>query len=163
MLTQTAVNELLQTIPDPETETERFETLIAAMTEIGKHGQRVGTNFALSFLDAEDRIGALLEHLPPGVGVDFDPADLIINSLSAEQTLRSIASRVLQFRARDAVRDFSQGRGVVVQLGRGSTDLPQLLALLEENQFDGHMVMEATGDDPEISCAHSIEYLKSLF
>ena len=106
----------------------------------------------------------LLEDLPPGFGLDFDPAELIINTQPVESYLRLNTDRVLQFRARDAVRDFSQGRGIEVQLGRGSVDLPSLLGLLEEKRFNGYFLIEAAeNEDPELSCSNALEYLRQLF
>ena len=70
----------------------------------------------------------------------------------------------MNFRARDGVRDLSLGRGLEVQLGRGSVDLPGLLGLLEENRYQGYITIERDSEsEPVVQCAQSIEYLDNLF
>ena len=152
------------TIPDPEQDSQAYQVLVSALTDLARHGQRVGCQFALSFPTEPARVNRLLEEIPPGVGIDLDPADLLSHGLELDSYLQQNAFRSLQFRARDAVRDFAKGRSMEVQLGRGSVDLPSLLGLLEEKNYQGYFVVEsADGEEPEVSCANALEYLKQLF
>ena len=107
----------------------------------------------------------LIDSLPPmAMGVDFDPAQMIINGFSAVDGMAELAEHVMHFRARDAVHDLSQGRGLEVQLGRGSVDLPALLAKLEEQQYDGFLTIDRDEQaDAQLQCGQAIEYLDNLF
>jgi sugar phosphate isomerase/epimerase len=108
----------------------------------------------------------LLKQLPhAAVGVDFDPAELLLYGHSPVDTMRAIASRVSHFRARDGVRDLALGRGVEVQLGRGSVDFPQLLGMLEEQAYAGYLTVERreSSGNALVECGQALEYLSNLF
>lgn len=152
-------------IPDRETEPNDYQLMLAALTDLASHGQKVGCWYALSTSSSSpETYRELMEQLPPGVAIDFDPAGLIMNGHSPDDTLKQIGKHVMQFRARDAVRDLATARGIEVQLGRGSVDLPQMLGVLEEHQFNGHFVIERNSEeDPIVQCGQAIEYLRSFF
>jgi sugar phosphate isomerase/epimerase len=149
---------------DPES--EQWHTLIQALTDLGNYSHKAGAWLAAK-TGSEDgaRLKGLLDVLPLGaVGVDFDPGNLIINGFSASESMDSLGDRVLMFRARDAVRDLATGRGLEVQLGRGSIDLPHLLSVLEENQYRGFVTVERqTEADSVVECREAIEYLQNVF
>ena len=89
---------------------------------------------------------------------------MIINGFSANESMKLLGSSVMNFRARDAVRDLSVGRGLEVQLGRGSLDLPALLAILEEHEYNGYITVERDAEsDAVLQCSQSLEYLDNLF
>ena len=93
----------------------------------------------------------------------FDPGGLIVGGFSADEAIGALAADVAQLRARDAVRDFSRGRGVEVPLGRGSVDFPAILGTLEERGFRGSVVVGREGaDDPPAEIAAAMEYLQNL-
>ena len=151
----------------PETmEDPRWHTMLEALSDIGRHAQRVGAFLAArTGSESGPELGKLLDALPPGaMGVDFDPGNLIINGFSADEAMKSLGKHVLHFRARDGVQDLAQGRGLEVQLGRGSVDLASLLAGLEEHHYNGYMTIErATDDEPVLQCSQAVEFLRNLF
>jgi sugar phosphate isomerase/epimerase len=153
-------------IPDA-LDTESHGTLLAALTDLAAHSLKAGAWLAIrTGPDEGSRLSELLERLPDGAfGVDFDPAELMLHGHSPVESLKPLSARVSHFRARDAVRDLSLGRGVEVQLGRGSIDLPVLLAHLEEHQYRGFITVERRDSegDPKLECAQAIEYLANLF
>ena len=106
-----------------------------------------------------------LSVLPQGaVGVDFDPGNLVINGFSASDSMTALSGRVLNFRARDAVQDLAAGRGLEVQLGRGSIDLAYLLSALEEKSYGGYITIERQTDQNAVTeCGQAIEYLRNVF
>ena len=70
----------------------------------------------------------------------------------------------MSFRARDAVQDLSLGRGVEVQLGRGSVDWASLLGTLEEYNYSGFLTVERESEQNSIAeVGQAIEYLTNLF
>lgn len=151
-------------IPADATAAE-WPVLVQALSDLGRHGHRVGAWLAArTGLDPGERLAQLIAALPTGtLGVDFDPGSLIINGHSPDEAMRGLAPHVVSFRAFDAVRDAS-GRGMHVQLGRGSVDFPQLFGLLEEKHYAGYVVIERRTDrDPVVSCQQTVEHLKRLF
>jgi sugar phosphate isomerase/epimerase len=97
------------------------------------------------------------------MGVDFDPAGLLMGGFSPTEAIGPLVRDVVQLRARDAVRDFARSQSVEVPLGRGAVDLVALLGALEEFSFRGYIMVargQAAGDPAEISAA--VQYLKNL-
>ena len=150
----------------PDSDSPSFSTMIQAMEDIGRHGSHVGATFAIR---TGDNQGAALREMlqslgPSSPGVDFDPAELLMNRLDIESTMDELAEFVLHFRARDAVRDLSRSENVEVQLGRGSVDLPPLLAKLEEKNYQGYMTVQCQrSDDSRLQLGQSLEFLDNLF
>ena len=149
----------------PSDPPEAWTTLLQALAELSRHGQRVGAWFAArTGTDSGSRMAEVIAALPPGmIGIDFDPGSLVIHGHSAEDAMRSLAKHVLTLRAFDGVRD-SAGRAMHVQLGRGSVDFPPLLSLLEEKHFAGYIIVERNVErDAVASCQQTVDYLQSLF
>jgi sugar phosphate isomerase/epimerase len=150
----------------PESGTPDHANLIQALEEIGRHGSRVGACFAARTGDQPGaELRQLISNLGPGaLHVDFDPAELLINRLDVESSMRELAEYVVHFRARDAVRDLSRSDPAEVQLGRGSVDLPPLLALLEEQDYAGFITVQCpASQDARIRLGQSLEYLERVF
>lgn len=147
-------------------DSENDTTMLEALTDLGMYGQRIGARLAIQTGPADgETLKTFIDRLPAAsVAVDFDPAELIINKQSPSETLKLIKDHVVHFRARDAVIDLSAGQGIPVQLGRGSVDLPELLSLLEEVNYNGFITI----DQPQTENAflengQSLEYLENLF
>ena len=65
---------------------------------------------------------------------------------------------------RDAVRDLFRSEALETQLGRGSVDLPPLLAKLEEQHYNGYLtVQRPVGDRSRQELGESLEYLENVF
>ena len=118
-------------------------TLLEVLSDLGRYGQKCG-----AFLAAETGtesgadLAALIDLLPPGtLNVDFNPANLITHGHSPTAAMRALASHVVHFHAVDATRDVAQGRGFEVPLGQGTAEIPELLALLEEQQYRGYLTV----------------------
>ena len=161
----TVVTNRIGRVPEDPSD-DRRQTMVQALTDIGVHSQRAGAWLAARTASEDgDRLKGLMDSLPPmTLGVDFDPGEIIINGFSAEDSLKALGSHVMNFRARDAVRDLALGRGLEVQLGRGSVDMPGLLGVLEENGYSGYITIERDSESEcATQCAQSIEYLDNLF
>ena len=88
----------------------------------------------------------------------------MFNRFDVQTSMDALNPYVVHFRARDAVRDLSRSETVEVQLGRGSVDLPPLLAKLEENDYRGFMTVqcrESAGS--QLQLGQSLEYLEQVF
>lgn len=151
----------------PESEQDPSWTpLVDVLTDLGQHGQRVGATLcARTGAERGENLVRLIQALPAGsLGVDFDPAALIVNGHSPREALTVLAPSVLHVRARDAVRDISQGRGLDTPLGDGAADFPALLGLLEQHQYRGYLTIECEGArEAELRIRSAIEYLRRLF
>jgi sugar phosphate isomerase/epimerase len=143
----------------------RWQTLVEVLTDLGNYGQRAGATLAAETgSESGDDLGRLLAALPGGViGVCFNPGRLIINGFSPLDALASLGSSVCYVHTQDGVRDLAQGRGIEVQLGRGSADFPALLGALEEHDYRGYWTVQREKSDQPISeIADAVSYLKSL-
>ena len=151
----------------PETEEDPdWPLLVETLSDLGRHGQRVGATLAArTGAERGHDLARLLKSLPTGsLGVDFDPGALIVNGHSPREALTALAPHVLHVRARDAVRDIAQGRGLETPLGQGAADFPELLGILEEHQYRGYLTIESqTTGNPDVEIGSAVKYLKDLF
>ncbi len=153
------------TIPD-EPEAPEWTTMVQALTDIGNHSQKAGAWLAAhSGINGTETMRQLLDSLPAmAIGIDFDPAAMIINGRDVIGGMKALGPQVMHFRARDAVYEMSMGRGLEVQLGRGSVNLPELLGILEEHNYNGFFTIERDSESEAIlHCGQAVEYLDSLF
>jgi sugar phosphate isomerase/epimerase len=144
----------------------QWQTLIQVLSDLGNFSNRTGAFLAArTGTEPGADLKKLIDAVPIGsLGVDFDPGNLVINGFSPDEAMKALGEHVLHFRARDGVRDLAQGRGIQVQLGRGSVDLPNLLAMLEENQYAGFLTVDReSAENPVLECQQAIEYVKQLF
>jgi len=142
-----------------------WSLMVEALTDLGRHGIRVGARLAAQTgAESGADLARLIAALPPhSVGVDLDPGHLIVNGFSPLEAVQALGPNVLHVHARDGVRDASRGRGLEVPLGRGSADFPALLGALEEFGYRGAFtVARDSADDPLAEIADAVQYLASL-
>lgn len=148
-----------------EQEGPAWDTFVDVLAELGKHAQRCG-----AFLAAEtgsesgEALAGLIAALPEGsIGVTLNPGNLLINGFSAQNAVKSLREHTMYVRAKDGVRDLALGRGLEVPLGRGSADFPELIGLLEENEYRGYFtVARDKANDPVAEVSMAVEYLRNL-
>jgi sugar phosphate isomerase/epimerase len=148
-----------------EGDTAGWNTLMEALTDLGRHGQRVGAMLAAeTAADSGADLARVIAALPPAtLGIDFNPALLLINGQSPSEAIQALAPHVLHVHATDGTRDLAQGRGFEVPLGRGSVDWMEILSRLEEQQYRGYFTLERRhSDDPIFEVGEAVKYLKSL-
>ena len=149
----------------PEADTAARSTLVQALADLGRHGQRVGAMLAAETgTESGADLAALIASLPPGsIGVDFNPAGLILNGHSPRDAIGPLAPHVLHLHATDATRDLALGRGVEVPLGQGNAELPDILAALEEQQYRGYItVARHDSHSPRADIQQAIQFLRNL-
>ena len=82
---------------------------------------------------------------------------------SPREAAAALAPHVLHVHATDATRDLALGRGIEVALGQGSADFPEVLALLEEQQYRGYItVARHDSSAPLADVRQAIEFLRNL-
>jgi sugar phosphate isomerase/epimerase len=146
-------------------ESPGWQGMVEALTDIGRAGQRLGALFlAETGSEPGPDLARLVAALPEGsLGVDLNPGNLIVNGHSPRETVAALGPQILHVHAHDAVRDTARGRGLEVQLGRGSADFPELLGALEEWGYRGYFTIERTGaEDPVAEVEQAVSYLRRL-
>jgi len=148
-----------------QAEGPEWDLLVSSLSELGKYGQHMGTLLAAETgSECGTDMARLIEHLPAGsIGVTLDPGNLIINDFSPVTAIEALGEHIRYVHAKDGVRDLAQGRGIEVQLGRGSADFPLLLGMLEEREYGGYFTIERESpSNPVEEVAIAIEYLNRL-
>ena len=142
-----------------------WNMLLQTLADLGNYGQHVGAFLAArTGSESGPDLARLVAALPPpGLGVDLDPGNLILNGFSPLEAVESLGANILHVHARDGVRDLARGRGIEVPLGRGSADFPALLGALEEQQYKGYFtIAREDSDNPEFEIGEAVKYLKNL-
>ncbi len=150
----------------PEVDTDDWNTMTQALSDIGNHSHRCGAKLAAQTgIDDGEKLKGLIDHLPIGsLSVDFDPAGFMFHNHNVSDAIKVLAEHVAHVRTRDAVEDLSQGKRIEVQLGRGSVDWAQLLGVLEEKNYAGYLTVQRDAESESVKqCAESLEYLTQLF
>src|SRR3954453_7048152 len=149
----------------PEVDTAATSTMIEALADIGRHGQRVGALLAAETgTESGEALAGLIARLPPGsIGVDLNPANLIVHGHSPREAVKALAEHVLHVHATDATRDLSLARGIEVPLGQGNAEFPELLGMLEEHQYRGYLtVARRESDSPLADLRQGLSFLRNL-
>src|SRR5262245_6285817 len=139
--------------------------MVEALSELGRHGQKVGALLtAETGTESGDDLAALIARLPPGsIGVDLNPANLIVHGHSPRTAAQALAPHVLHVHATDATRDLALGRGIEVPLGQGNAEFPELLGILEEHQYRGYItVSRHDTDNPLADIQQALTFLRNL-
>lgn len=150
-------------IPD-EPELPAYKVLCDVLNDIARHANRVGATFAITPTnDSVDGLRGLFSNITEGpIGLNLDPAGLIMSSCDPVETFRAFYDRVLSVQIRDGLRDVD-GQGVEVPVGRGEVVWDELLALLEEGAFRGWLVAtRSSGDDKAGDMARAIRYVRAV-
>ena len=140
-------------------------TLTEALAELGSYGQRAGAMLAAETgSESGGDLRRLIDALPPGsLAVTLNPGNLIINGFSPLDAIAELGPHVQYVHAKDGVRDLARGRGMEVELGRGSADFAALLGALEEHDYRGYWTIELeSAADPIHEIGRAVSYLRSL-
>jgi L-ribulose-5-phosphate 3-epimerase len=131
-----------------------------SLEALGKHGDRTGVNIALEVgLDASAEVNAYLERYSAGsLGVDFNPANLLLNGFNPYDAIRTFGKRLFVAHAQDA-RRISPSKLTMVPLGHGDIDWLQILAHFEEIDYRGHLTVLA---DDRSEGAEGVAFLARL-
>jgi sugar phosphate isomerase/epimerase len=136
-----------------------------ALATLAMHGNRLGVQLALQCPRSHPGdVKVLLEELPEGLaGVDLSPADVILSGGQPKKYAAELGRHIVHVFANDAAGGLGGAGGSQVELGRGTADFPELLAILEEHNYHGWITVERrNSSQAEEDAENAIQFLRSL-
>jgi L-ribulose-5-phosphate 3-epimerase len=157
---------LVQAGQVPEKDDEpRAGLLKDALTALAAHGDRVGATLALETgLESGEALAGYLARFDTGsLGVNFDPANLILNGFNPYESARALAGRVVHAHAKDARRAGASRAAQEVPLGHGDLDWMLLAGILEEIDYRGWLTVQRdSGNRRREDVAAGVAFLRRL-
>ncbi len=135
--------------PEDDLRAARLRESLAAL---GRHGDRVGSILALE-TGLED--GATLQQYLAGfdsgsLGVNFDPANLLMHGFNPNESLRALAGKVVHAHAKDARTTGASRIAQEVALGHGDIDWLSLAGIFAEIGYRGWLTIEREGGEHKL-------------
>jgi L-ribulose-5-phosphate 3-epimerase len=148
-----------------EGEETRANLLREALTDLGRHGDRVGSDLALEIgIDAPEAVVAYLDQFDVGsLKVDYDPANLLVNGFDPVKGIIPLHRRIAHVHARDA-RKISVSRGAQeVPLGAGDVDWLSFVGSLVSVDYRGWLtIRRETGQDRSKDIERAVAFLRRV-
>jgi sugar phosphate isomerase/epimerase len=151
-------------MPDDEKD-PRYRVLVESLEALGRHGDRVGAVVALETgLEPGSSLAQLLTRFGSGaLGVNFDPANLLMNGFDIYESLNALAGRIVHSHAHDARQADGNRAAREVPVGHGDIDWLRYLSELEHHGFNGWIVVEQeSGDHRRQDISAGVDFLKRL-
>jgi sugar phosphate isomerase/epimerase len=137
--------------------------LTEALEALTQHGDRIGAALALETgLESGEVLGQYLARFDTGsLGVNFDPANLLLNGFDPYASARALRGRILHAHVKDARKSGASRVAQEVPLGHGDIDWMELLGALEEVEYRGYLtVARETGDNRLADVAAGVAFLR---
>jgi L-ribulose-5-phosphate 3-epimerase len=148
-----------------ENEPDRADRLREALTELGRHGDRVGSVLALEIgLDAPEAVRDYLDRFDVGsLKVNYDPANMLVNGFDPVKGVMPLHRHIAHTYARDA-RKATVNRGTQeVTLGAGDIDWLSYVATLTAVEYRGWLtVKRETGADRLKDVERGVAFLRRM-
>jgi sugar phosphate isomerase/epimerase len=141
----------------------RADLLTEALEALAGHGDRVGAVLALETgLESGEVLARFLDQFDTGnLGVNFDPANLLVHGFDVYASLRALRGKVVHVHAKDARTGKTSHSAQEVPLGHGDIDWMQLVAGLEEIEYRGWLTVEReVGDNRVADVAAGVAFLR---
>ena len=154
----------LGSVPE-EADSPQRAVLEEAITDLSALATRIGVKLVAQNSPVDTSVlMSLVSSLPEAaLWLDLHPAQLIAQGRSPAEFIAAAGKHIAHVHAADGVFDLASGRGVEVELGRGSADFPQLLGLLEEHEYRGWLTLERLhSQDITTDITNAIRYLHSM-
>jgi sugar phosphate isomerase/epimerase len=157
---------VVQAGPLPEDlTTDRARIMGESLQALGRHGDCVGATLALDTgLESGAMLVAYLRRFDTGgLGVNFDPGNLVVHGLDPYQSARDLRGLIRHAHARDARRASASRAAQEVAVGAGDIDWLQMLAVLAEVEYHSWLVVvRESGDDRAADIAAGVSLLRRL-
>ena len=150
-------------IPEDEQSAE-YDILRNVINDLARYGNRVGVTLAITpTRDEPERLLGFLKQVSQGpVGVNFDPAIFAMAGSHPSRALETLQQYLSHILARDGIRDLD-GSGLEVPVGRGDVEWEEILALLDEADYQGWLCLDRTqGDDRPGDIRRAMQYLRNV-
>ncbi|MSR55230.1 MAG: sugar phosphate isomerase/epimerase [Gemmataceae bacterium] len=148
-----------------ENEPERARLLREALTDLGRHGDRVGSVLALEIgFDPPEAVRDYLATFDVGsLKVNYDPANMLANGFDPVKGIVPLHRLIAHTHARDA-RKVSVSRGVQeVALGAGDVDWLSYVATMASVEYRGWLTIERERTDDAIKeMERAVGFLKRM-
>lgn len=151
-------------VPD-SAEDARAPFLNEALVALGRHGDRVGCTFALETgLETGEALASYLATFDTGgLGVNYDPANLMMNGFDPLAQIPPLAGRIVHVHAKDARSGGASRTAREVPLGAGDIDWLALCGTLAAAEYRGFLTVERDGgDDKAGDMARGVAFLRRL-
>jgi L-ribulose-5-phosphate 3-epimerase len=139
--------------------------LSEALLALGQHGDRTGTILALETgLEPGETLRRFLDRFDTGgLGVNLDPANLLVSGFDSVESARALHGRIAHAHAKDARKSTASRAAQEVPLGHGDIDWLGYLSVLEEVGYHGWLVVERDGGDNRLAdVAAGVQFLRRL-
>jgi L-ribulose-5-phosphate 3-epimerase len=144
-------------------EDPRAGLLSEALRELGAHGDRTGTTLALETgLESGQVLRTFLDRFDTGgLGVNLDPANLLMNGFDPYESARALRSKVVRCDAKDARQSGPSRAAREVPLGHGDIDWLLFVSVLEEIEYRGWLTVEhEEGENRLADVAAGVKFLR---
>jgi sugar phosphate isomerase/epimerase len=151
-------------IPEKDND-PRGPVLDESLLDLARHGDRTGTVLALETgLESGELLASYLQRFDTdGLGVNLDPANLLMNGFDPTAAARAMSGRIVHAHAKDARRASASRAAQEVPLGQGDIEWMEFLAVLEEIEYRGWLTIEReSGDDRLGDVAAGVAFLRRL-
>lgn len=165
---------------------KRYATIAKACEQLGRYGERIGATFAIETgPEPAAVLRALLDDvaIPKGIGVNFDPANLVmLLRENVVEAVKSLGPYIVHTHAKDGrntkpVEDMEALYGLKpsptgkpmrwgdyfkeLPLGDGDVNFDTYLPALKAAGFDGYLTLEReVGQDPRKDIEQAVRFLK---
>ncbi len=148
----------------PEAEDDpRAGFLRESLLALGQYGDRAGATLALETgLEAGATLKKFLDRFDTGsLGVNLDPANLLMNGFDPIAGTRALAGRIVHAHAKDARQATANRAAQEVPLGHGDIDWMLFLSVLEEMNYHGWLtIVRESGGTPLQDVAAGVGFLR---
>ncbi len=148
-----------------ENEVERSRLLREALLALGLYGDRCGTLVALEIgFDATEAVRDYLNTFDVGsLGVNYDPANLLMHGHDPVKSVMPLAGRVLHLHARDARKASVSRSAAEVPLGAGDIEWMGLMGALTAIEYRGWVVIDReSGNAKAADIVDGVSFLKRV-
>lgn len=150
-------------IPEESADPQRG-VLLDRLREVAGVFTAVGVRVALETgQERAETLAAVLEEVGGGIGVNFDPANMILYGMGDPvAALDRLAPWVLQIHAKDALPSpTAEAWGREVPLGSGAVDWPAFLSLAASSAAEASLVIEREAGTHRVADIHrAAEFLR---
>jgi sugar phosphate isomerase/epimerase len=142
-----------------------WKPMAESLEALGRHGDKVGAVLALETgLEPGAHLARMLDRLDTGgLGINFDPANLLMNGFDVYESLDAVTGRIVHSHAHDARQSGPNRASQEVPVGHGDIDWIKYLSELENHDYHGWIVVEQEGGDHRRQdIAAGVTFLKRL-